>query len=351
MTDPLVSIVIDNYNYAEFVGEAIESALAQTYRHLEILVVDDGSTDDSASIIGRYADRVEVVLKQNGGQASAINLGAARARGEIVIFLDADDVLLPHIVAAVADAYRAQPNLAKAEYMLAVVDAAGRRTGELRPSEHLRPPSGDLRRYELACPFDLVWMSMSGNAFSARALAQVLPVPEDSYGRTGADWYMTHMVALFGPVVFLDTIGAYYRVHGSNAFAAHQFELQGIRHAVQRMRITTEYLERKATEIGLLRQRGSIGVISCAEVAMRMMSVRLEPGEHPIGGETRFSLIALGLVAVRRRIGVSPLFKLAMLSWMVAMTFAPREAALWLAQVMLAPQRRPNWVNRLLSTI
>ena len=104
------------------------------------------------------------------------------------------------------------------------------------------------------------------------------------------------------------------------------------------MRTTTEYLERKAHDIGLLLPRGKVGVISCAEVVMRMMSVRLEPNKHPIRGDTRPSLIGLGLVAVRRRIGVSIGFKLAMLSWMVAMTFAPRWAAVWLSLAMAAPQ-------------
>ena len=96
MPRPLVSIVINNYNYARFLRAAIDSALSQSYASIEVLVVDDGSTDQSRAIIDSYGDRIRPVLKKNGGQASALNTGFAQCQGGIVIFLDADDILLPH---------------------------------------------------------------------------------------------------------------------------------------------------------------------------------------------------------------------------------------------------------------
>jgi len=89
---PRVSIVIINYNYGRFVRAAIESALAQTQK-TEVIVVDDGSTDESAIVIEPYADRVAVVSKENGGHTSAVNAGYEASSGEVVIFLDADDYL------------------------------------------------------------------------------------------------------------------------------------------------------------------------------------------------------------------------------------------------------------------
>ena len=100
---PLVSIVIDNYNYGGFVAEAIDSALAQTYPRTEVIVVDDGSTDGSREIIAAYGDRVRPLLKDNGGQASAFNAGFGLSRGEVILFLDADDALLPTAVAEAVD--------------------------------------------------------------------------------------------------------------------------------------------------------------------------------------------------------------------------------------------------------
>ena len=89
----LASIIINNYNYGRFLADAIDSALSQTYPHVEVIVVDDGSTDSSRVIIGRYGDRITAVLKENGGQASAFNAGFRVSLGETIVFLDADDIL------------------------------------------------------------------------------------------------------------------------------------------------------------------------------------------------------------------------------------------------------------------
>src|SRR5207248_6442625 len=91
---PLVSIVLSNYNYGRFVDQAIESALAQTYPRVEVVVVDDGSTDDSREVIGRYEGIVSI-FKPNSGQMSAINAGFAACHGAAICFFESDDVLAP----------------------------------------------------------------------------------------------------------------------------------------------------------------------------------------------------------------------------------------------------------------
>ncbi len=99
MTDPLVSVVIAAYNADQFVASTIESALAQTYRNLEVCAVDDGSTDKTASVIesfARHDERVRVQRQPNKGQAAAKNAGIAMARGSLIAFLDADDMWVAH---------------------------------------------------------------------------------------------------------------------------------------------------------------------------------------------------------------------------------------------------------------
>src|SRR3712207_5711907 len=99
-----VSIVIPCFNHARFVAAAIESALAQTWADCEVVVVDDGSTDDSGAIAARY-DRVRVVAQPNRGLSEARNAGLAAAQGDIIIFLDADDRLRPAAAAAAVHAF------------------------------------------------------------------------------------------------------------------------------------------------------------------------------------------------------------------------------------------------------
>lgn len=90
-----VSVIIPTYNYARYLGEAIDSALGQTLAPLEVIVVDDGSTDDTPELLAAYGDRIRVLRQKNAGVAVARNSGIAAARGEYVAFLDADDTWLP----------------------------------------------------------------------------------------------------------------------------------------------------------------------------------------------------------------------------------------------------------------
>jgi glycosyltransferase involved in cell wall biosynthesis len=97
--DPLVTVVIPSYNCGRFLQETLESAFAQTYRHIEVLVIDDGSTDDSPAVLDRYAGRVRVLRQPNQGVSAARNLGIRESSGELVAFLDADDLWHPEKLA------------------------------------------------------------------------------------------------------------------------------------------------------------------------------------------------------------------------------------------------------------
>lgn len=90
-----ISVVIPTYNRAREVSRAIDSALAQTLRPLEVIVVDDGSTDETSDVLAQYGDRIRVVQQVNQGVSAARNAGIAIARGELLAFLDSDDVWMP----------------------------------------------------------------------------------------------------------------------------------------------------------------------------------------------------------------------------------------------------------------
>ena len=92
---PLVSVVMPSYNYGRFIAAALDSVFAQTYKNFEVIVVDDGSTDDSLDVLARYGDRIQVLRQKNEGPSAARNAGIRVARGRYVAFLDADDDWLP----------------------------------------------------------------------------------------------------------------------------------------------------------------------------------------------------------------------------------------------------------------
>jgi glycosyltransferase involved in cell wall biosynthesis len=97
--NPTVSVVIPTYNYGRFISMAIDSALGQTLPPMEIIVVDDGSTDDTAEVCARYGGKIRYIRKENGGPSSARNAGIAAATGDLIALLDADDRWLPEKLA------------------------------------------------------------------------------------------------------------------------------------------------------------------------------------------------------------------------------------------------------------
>lgn len=108
---PLVSCIVPVYNGASYLAETLDSILAQTHRPIELIVVDDGSTDGTPAVIERYRGQVVGLRQPNAGLASARNLGVARATGEFLAFLDADDLWLPEKLARQLERFRARPEL------------------------------------------------------------------------------------------------------------------------------------------------------------------------------------------------------------------------------------------------
>jgi glycosyltransferase involved in cell wall biosynthesis len=343
-----VAVVVNNHNYGRFLREAVESALAQSYERVEVVVVDDGSTDDSRSVIATFESDVTAVLKPNGGQGSAFNAGLEHSSGDVVLFLDADDVLLPETCARVAEAF-ASNRLARVQYRMEVIDEASRRTGMLLPSERVRMPSGDLRREMLAFPFDLPWMATSGNAFSRTALERISPVPEAEF-RILADWYVVHLTSLLGPVVSLDEVGALRRVHSGNAheLGGSALDLAQLRRSIVAAANARRHLLRLARELGLADDTTSIEAV--CDLGARLVSLRLAPESHPLPDDRLPSLLATGIRTSLGRFDVSPPLRLLFVAWLVAEAFSPRVLARPLAELFLFPERRA-WLNPALAVL
>src|SRR5690606_2121634 len=168
------SIVIPNYNYGEFVGHAIDSALTLDWPHLEVIVVDDGSTDRSRDVIASFGERIVAIFKENAGQASACNAGFARARGEVVIFLDSDDVLDPQLVRELQQVWR--PGISKVQFQMKTIDVDGNPLSSVFPHYEGVPTPDDIRRWASSAGA-YPTPPGSGNAYSRCFLERIFPLP------------------------------------------------------------------------------------------------------------------------------------------------------------------------------
>ena len=111
MCERLISCVVPVYNGERYIAEALDSILAQTYRPLEVIVADDGSSDGTARVVASYGDRLRCLWQSNAGPSAALNLGLSEAQGELVAFLDADDLWHPEKLARQMARFQARPEL------------------------------------------------------------------------------------------------------------------------------------------------------------------------------------------------------------------------------------------------
>ena len=214
MSRQTVSVLVNNFNYGEFVGAAIESALSQG-PDVEVIVVDDGSTDDSPRVIESYGDRVTAIFQENAGQAAAFNTGFAASSGAVVVFLDADDLLAPDAVRAIRQAFE-DPAVGKLHWSLSEIDRDGNQTGALRPE--ILMPKGDLRQRVVEHgPLGHSNPPTSGNAFARRVLEQMMPMPEQEY-RICADAYLVMLASIYGELRRSLTPLSFWRRHGDNRY-------------------------------------------------------------------------------------------------------------------------------------
>lgn len=355
MADPLVSIIVNNFNYARFLPRSIHSALAQTYSHVEVVVVDDCSTDESADVIRSFGTRVVPVLQtKNGGQGAAFNAGYRASRGEIVLFLDSDDYLLPTAVEKVVDAFtRASENredVAKVQFRLNLVDNDGRFI-DLYPAKRIRFDSGDVvplllqkGRYETPVT--------TGNAFSRRILDAVMPVPEEDF-RICADGYLVTVVPLFGKVVSIDEpLGAYVQ-HGGNNWAggggnpqasARRFR-RSLEHDKHRVAALVRWAERRG-----LRVSSDPSLHDDFHLSTRLASLCLEPDAHPVPSDSRLELGLRGSLAALQASSLSPKQKAIVSTWFVAAGVLPEAFAKRIVSWRLVQESRPvlldRWVKR-----
>jgi len=251
---PLVSIIINNYNYDRFLQEAIDSALNQTYPFIEVMVVDDGSTDNSRDIISSYGNRIVSVLKQNAGQASALNTGVETSRGEVIFFLDADDIFVStkveEIVKLLIQIAQENLDIIISNYVEAIdekgtfidIDILGTLSTTCA-WDHLHEIRGRKSNlidgvitrlstpeqiYRFAAKYRFIpylGMPTSGFAITRSLASKVFPIP-CGITRISADDFIVKGASLIGSVYLTNKVLTKYRIHGENNWYGSKKKIQ-----------------------------------------------------------------------------------------------------------------------------
>ncbi len=293
----LVSIILNNYNYDAYLRDAIDSALAQTYGEVEVIVVDDGSTDNSKNIIMGYGDKIHAIFKENGGQVSAVNLGFEASKGEVIIFLDSDDVLFPETVQKCVEAFNSG-NYSAVYYLLRKVDGNLNPIGGVMPTYEFKetPILDDVKLWG-----GYMYPPTSGQAYRRGFLERVMPVPNsmEEYGYIlSPDAYLPMLCGISEGISFINRSLGYYRIHGSNVSgASDSFSKEKLRQLfmLDYIRETYGAAYAKANNIEL---KKDLSVYHPNVFKLRFIAYRLYPEAHPIESDTYLGLLVKGLKGV-----------------------------------------------------
>ena len=235
-----VSVVVCNYNYGRFLKECIESVLSQSHDNFELILVDDGSTDESRDLIRAFKDpRIRTIFQDNGGQAAAFNAGFALARHPFVAFLDSDDTWFPNKLAECIDGFT-DDDIVAVQHDLEIMNSDSRPTGRLHSG--LPPGVIDLMHEFLGQNHTCFFCPTSSLVCRHAALEKIFPLSPS--WRICADVALTRPLVLFGKLRTLKHALGGYRVHGDNSWMDTPGQQRWIENNLKYCDYTNEWLSR-----------------------------------------------------------------------------------------------------------
>src|SRR6516162_5519964 len=281
-----VSVIIPNYNYEQFVGAAIDSALAIDWPNVEVIVVDDGSTDGSRAVIERYTGRVTTIFQENAGSLIACSNGFARSKGDLILFLDSDDLVDPSIIREAVAISR--PGVSKVQFQMKTIDELGNSLGSFHPQYKVIPTSDQIRRW-LINTTSYPSPPGSGNIYSkdlVKKVFQLCPAIHD----TASDSALITAAPLFGDVMVVDKPLVSYRIHGRNDGALSSLDAKRLRAQLEKAMARSAYAQMVGNSLGIT-IAGQAMFQSLAIGPYRLASFCLAPALHPIHADTRTRIL------------------------------------------------------------
>ena len=275
MAKLFASVLIDTYNHECFIEQAIRSVLEQDFppAEREIIVVDDGSTDRTPEIVKKFEPRVRLLRKENGGQASAFNVGIPECQGEIIAFLDGDDWWASGKLQAVTSALTNDAAVGLVGHGITEVFSDGRQHAELlREVPRFRIDSEEgARAFRLRKSF----LGTSRMTFRADLLRRIGKVPEAL--RFEADEYLFTLAGFFSDVLILRESLTFYRLHDSNAFQIADGNKDGIRRKQRVLEALAISLREKLAERQTPEKLADI-IVEWVEIEAQSLRLSLDPG-------------------------------------------------------------------------
>ncbi|MDV7102880.1 glycosyltransferase family A protein [Vibrio sp. TH_r3] len=282
MKNPLISIVINNYNYQEYVAKALNSALEQDYANVEVVIVDDGSTDKSAEII-RSFNLEKAVFQTNAGQISAMNAGFNLSSGEVVIFLDSDDYLYPECCSEIAKCFK--ENIMAYQYKLDTVRADETKMNiDAPPCDLLLDKHQDFiykHGYIPSAP-------MSGMAYSRQYLQSVLPA-DPSIWQSAYDGYLIYVAAATGDVVSINRCLGAYRQHNKSESEHGNTSMRKHRHMLDCQILYAKGIKKRAFQVSSLSLQLD-NLLGAYHWKRRLDSYLLDRSNHRYSTDNKFFL-------------------------------------------------------------
>lgn len=206
----MVSVLINNHNYGDYVGEAIESVLNQTYKDFEIIVVDGDSSDHSRSVIMSYVEKypklITAVFKPTSGQAAAFNVGFKLSKGDIIAFLDSDDYFYNNKLQKIVELHDQYEFVGHARKAL---DINGILKDCIAPMDDIFTKEALFHKYGYIYTYNLITSCIS---VKRTILDKILPMPEDDYV-TFADCYVKVMAENYCNIFYCTEALSFYRIH------------------------------------------------------------------------------------------------------------------------------------------
>jgi glycosyltransferase involved in cell wall biosynthesis len=221
---PLVSVLIANYNYARFLGQALDSVLGQTYKNFEIVVCDDGSTDGSRDVLGIYGQKfrqLQVVLQENKGQSEAMLAAYKASRGEIICFLDSDDIFLPCKLESMVEAFANTPGAGLAVHRLSATDESLQTVRSI-PALVGLVSGWKAPELSLKSPYMFSGMPPTSGLSLRRGIADRI-LPHLQGRKTFADSVIQVSAPIITLIVAIERPLSLYRVHGANSYSLRKF--------------------------------------------------------------------------------------------------------------------------------